>query len=101
MLFHYMLSLLNTYAIIIYLLKGFQVKKFSTRIKDRTKWERSELLIMFITKCQDANSIAMYGLSKSFTIKYPFRKPYSEILNFSFQYSESVFCNIKNFLFIL
>ena len=50
-------------------------EKVNTRSKDRKRWERididlrSESLAVSIT-CKDENTIAMYGLSKSFTIKF-------------------------------
>ena len=41
-------------------------------------WKRSDInlgsesLLLAIRRCQDANTITMYGLSKSFTIKFSF-----------------------------
>ena len=69
------------------------MKNLNTPIYDRARQEiidinsRSELLTVSINRCHDANSIGINGLSKSFTIKYPF----------SFQYSEILFCNLKKF----
>ena len=59
--------------------------KVNTPTKDRKRYGK-ELIgtheevdyHMSISRCQDADTIAMYGLSKSFTIKFPFR--YSKIL---------------------
>ena len=54
------------------------MKNFSTPIKDRTRQEiidmdlRSELPSPSKDLKMHANSIVMYGLLKSFTIKYPF-----------------------------
>ena len=63
---------------------------------DRTRWERididlkSESLAVPIGRCQDANTITMYGLSKSLTIKFLF----------GFQYFE-IFCSINFSLFMM
>ena len=53
---------------------------------------RRESLAVSIRKCQDENTIPMYGLSKWFTIILP---------QFCFQHSKILFCNITNFLLIL
>ena len=52
---------------------------------------RNRSLPVFTWRSQDANTIAMYGLSKSFTIKFLL---VFNILKYSF-------CNITNFLLIL
>ena len=52
---------------------------------------RNRSLLVFTWRCQDANTIAMYGLSKSFTIKFLL---VFNILKYSI-------CNITNFLLIL
>ena len=52
---------------------------------------RNRSLPVFTWRCQDANTIAMYGLSKSFTIKFLL---IFNILKYSFS-------NITNFLLIL
>ena len=52
---------------------------------------RNRSLPVFTWRCQDANTIAMYGWSKSFTIKFLL---VFNILKYSF-------CNITNFLLIL
>ena len=51
---------------------------------------RTRSLPVFAWRCQDANTITMYGLSKSFTIKFLL---VFNILKYSF-------CNITNFLLI-
>ena len=40
---------------------------------------RNRSLPVFTWRCQDANTIAMYGLSKSFIIKFSVSFQYSEI----------------------
>ena len=52
---------------------------------------RNESLPVLIRRCQETNTVAMYGMSDSFTIKFLF----------SFHYLEILFCNITNFLLIL
>ena len=52
---------------------------------------RNRSLPVFTWRCQDANTIAMYGLSKSFTITFPL----------VFDILKYLFCNITNFLLIL
>ena len=58
---------------------------------DMVTERRNRSLPVFTWRCQDANAIAMYGLSKSFTIKFLL---VFNILKYSF-------CNITNFLLIL
>ena len=88
-------SFLN--IVILYFSKGVKWKSEYTSQSlnkmGRTKIDpRRELLAVSIRKCQDENTIAMYGLSKWFTIIFP---------QFCFQHSKILFCNITNFLLIL
>ena len=87
-------SFLNIVSICIF--KGCQVK-VSVRVSLNKMGgndidPRRESLPVFIRKCQDENTIAMYGLSKCLTIIFP---------QFCFQQSKILFCNIINSLLIL
>ena len=63
--------------------KRCQVKKNECTTQECNKMEtdlRGESPLMPTRRCQDANSTAMYGLSKFFKIKFPFSFQYTEII---------------------
>ena len=80
-------------TVVVYFLKDAKWK-VNTQTNERTRLKldldlRSKSPAVSIRRCQDANTITMYGLSKSFAIKF----------SFSFQYFEIFYNN--NFILIL
>ena len=94
---HLLCYLVNSFPNVLAFFSKNVKEKVNTPSKVRKRWERidmdlrSKSLVVSIRRCQDANTIMMYGLSKSLIIKFPFSLHYSEMLS----------CNVMNFIVIL